>query len=140
MDEITKTVFMYLVIILGIAICIKLITREYYKNVVDYRMDSTLRENFKSCEVLHQPKGLTNTTESKKYYEKILYPTWDNFRIIDYVFHSSPVPEYLPQDIIKNQIENVDKYDDNKNQNNFPISGKIVKFEKAKYPTSEYML
>lgn len=145
MYESTRTIFIYVIILLGIGMLVRIISRktEDYKNIVDYRIDSTLRniqnsvgiEHFAS----HQPKGITNTSVMGHFYEKYSLPDWNNFNLIKYVFHSSPVPDHLPQNVILQENENVDAYGD-KREHSKTNTGCTFESKKVNYGTSNYML
>lgn len=90
-----------------------IIPKENYKEVVDYRIDLPLREieskqyieHFKSYPGLDEPQGITNTDIMGRFFKPTkLAGDWDNFIVLRPILKSSPVPEYLPQNIVT--IEN----------------------------------
>ena len=108
---VTVLIFLVVFLVLG---------REGYTDVADYRIDLRLREienkqydgtieHFKSYDGLDKPQGITNTEVMGDFFIPVeLSEKWDNFNITRPIYKSSPVPEYLPQDIVSAEVEYVD--------------------------------
>lgn len=121
LSSIVKNPVMTLIVILAILLVIFLATsKESYMEVIDYRIDLPLRdienkqyvktiEHFKSYTGIDKPQGITNTdVMGKLFHNTELAGNWDNFNITRPILKSSPVPEYLPQNIISIENEFVD--------------------------------
>ena len=110
------------VIVLLLLVVFLVLRKEGYTDVSDYRIDLQLREienkqydgtieHFKSYDGLDKPQGITNTKVMRDFYKlKELSGEWDNFNITRPIYKSSPVPEYLPQDIVSTEVEYVHAY------------------------------
>lgn len=107
---VTVLIFLVVFLVLG---------REGYTDVTDYRIDLRLREienkqydgiveHFKSYDGLDKPQGITNTEVMGDFFIPVELEKWGNFNITRPIYKSSPVPEYLPQDIVSTEVEYVD--------------------------------